>query len=165
VAGLTPFQTVGPFLHLGLRAGRQPMTAPGLSERVVIHGRLLDGAGDGIGDGVLEFWAPGFVDIGRVWTEPDGSYRLVGVKPRSRLDQAGAVHAPHFAVRVLARGILTEYLTRVYFEGEPDNTSDVVLQTVPADRRHTLVAAVTAPAEYHLDVILQGERETVFFDV
>jgi len=165
VAGLTPFQTVGPFLHLGLRAGREPMTAPGLTGRVVIHGRLLDGAGDGIGDGVLEFWAPGFDDIGRVWTEPDGSYRLVGVKPRSRLDQDGAVHAPHFAVRVLARGILTEYLTRVYFEREPDNAQDFVLQLVPAVRRDTLVAAATAPAEYHLDIVLQGERETVFFDV
>ena len=28
MAGLTPFQTVGPYLHLGLRVGRGPMTAP-----------------------------------------------------------------------------------------------------------------------------------------
>jgi len=165
VAGLTPFQTVGPFLHLGLRTGREPMTAPGLTEPLVIHGRLLDGAGEGIGDGVLEFWAPGFDDVGRVWSEPDGSYRLVGVKPRSRLDQDGAVHAPHFAVRVLARGILTEYLTRVYFEGEPDNARDAILQLVPADRRETLVSVRTAPHEYHLDIVVQGDRETVFFDV
>ena len=42
----------------------------------MIHGRLLDGAGAGIADGVLEFWAPGFDAIGRVWTEADGGYRL-----------------------------------------------------------------------------------------
>jgi protocatechuate 3,4-dioxygenase alpha subunit len=141
------------------------MTAAGLTGRVVIHGRLLDGAGEGIGDGVLEFWAPGFDGIGRVWTEPDGGYRLVAVKPPARVGPDGAVHAPHFAVRVLARGILTEYLTRVYFGGEPDNAKDVVLQVVPADRRDTLIATMTTPAEFHLDVVVQGERETVFFDV
>ena len=165
MAGLTPFQTVGPYLHIGLRVGREPMTADGLTTPVVIHGRLLDGAGDGIGDGVLEFWAPGFDGIGRVWTEADGRYRLVAVKPLTRVDATGGVHAPHFAVRVLARGILTEYLTRVYLDDEPDNAKDLVLQVVPDDRRATLIAVRSAPSEYHLDVVVQGDRETVFFDV
>jgi protocatechuate 3,4-dioxygenase alpha subunit len=165
VAGLTPFQTVGPYLHLGLRAGREPMTAPGPRTAIVIHGRLLDGAGEGIGDGVLEFWAAGCEGIGRVWTGVDGSYRLEAVKPQTSVAQDGAVHAPHFAVRILARGILTEYLTRVYFDDEPDNVSDLVLQLVPEDRRGTLIAVGTALSEYHLDVVVQGERETVFFDM
>ena len=52
----------------------------------------------------------------------------------ARRDPDGTVHAPHFAVRVLARGILTEYLTRVYFDGQPDNGADAVLQQVPAHR-------------------------------
>lgn len=165
MAGLTPFQTVGPYLHLGLRVGREPMTAPGLTTPIVITGRFLDGAGAGIGDGVLEFWAPGFDGIGRVWTEADGRYRLTAVKPPSSADSSGAVHAPHFAVRVLARGILTEYLTRVYFDDEPDNARDLVLRLVPDDRRATLIAAARAPSEYHLDIVVQGDRETVFFDI
>ena len=165
MAGLTPFQTVGPYLHLGLRVGRAPMTVAGLATPVVIQGRLLDGAGDGIGDGVLEFWAAGFDGLGRVWTEGDGRYRLETVKPARRVDPEGAVHAPHFAVRVLARGVLTQYLTRVYFADEPDTDRDVVLQAVPADRRATLIAVAGAPSEYHLDIVVQGERETVFFDV
>ena len=164
MAGLTPFQTVGPYLHLGLRAGREPMSAPGLTEPLVIAGRLLDGAGEGIADGVLEFWAAGFDGIGRVWTGAGGSYRLAGVKPPARVDRDGPVHAPHFAVRVLARGILTEYLTRVYFAGDPDNDRDLVLTLVPADRRGTLIATPAGPREYHLDIVLQGDRETVFFD-
>ena len=165
MSGLTPFQTVGPYLHLGLLVGRTPMTASGLTTPVVIHGRLLDGAGDGIGEGVLEFWAAGFDGFGRVWTESDGGYRLEAVKPVSRLDDRGAVHAPHFAVRVLARGVLTEYLTRVYFADDPDTGRDVVLQAVPADRRDTLIAKAHAPGEYHLDIVIQGPGETVFFDV
>ena len=165
MAGLTPFQTVGPYLHIGLRAGLGPMTSPDAATPVVIQGRLFDGAGAGISDGVLEFWAAGFDGVGRVWTAADGSYRLDAVMPLTQVDAAGVVQAPHFAVRVLGRGILTEYLTRVYFGGHADNDRDAVLQTVPSHRRGTLVAAPGVPAEYHFDIVVQGEHETVFFDV
>lgn len=162
---LTPFQTVGPYLHLGLRAGLDPMTSIDAATPVVIHGRLVDGASEGIGDGVLEFWAAGFDGVGRVWTAADGSYRLDAVMPPTRVDPDGAVHAPHFAVRVLGRGILTEYLSRVYFGGHADNDRDVVLHAVPADRRATLVAVPGVSPEYRFDIVVQGEHETVFFDV
>ena len=165
MAGLTPFQTVGPYLHLGLRAGLGPLTSPDAATPVVIQGRLVDGAGVGIGDGVLEFWAAGFDGVGRAYTAADGSYRLDAVLPVTRVDADGRVHAPHFAVRVLARGVFTAYLTRVYFAGQPDNARDVVLQAVPALRRATLVAAPGALSEYQFDLVVQGEGETVFFDV
>lgn len=164
MTGLTPFQTVGPFLHLGLRIGCHAMTAPGVTATLRIQGRLLDGAGDGIPDGVLEFWASGYESIGRVWTDASGAYRLEAARPRARIDAEDALHAPHFAVRVLARGILTEYLTRVYFDDE-DNARDLILQLVPPERRRTLVAVANRPAEYHHDIVVQGERETVFFDL
>jgi protocatechuate 3,4-dioxygenase alpha subunit len=161
--GLTPFQTVGPFLHIGLRDGLAPMTSPTLTTPIVIRGRLFDGAGDGVGDGVLEFWGVGFDRVGRACTEVDGGYRLMTRKPASRHSADGKVHAPHFAVRVLARGILTEYLTRVYFDDEPANERDTILGEVPADRRATLIAATVAPGEYRFDVVVQGDGETVFF--
>ena len=163
--GLTPFQTVGPFLHLGLRHGRTPMTAAGLTRSIVIRGRLLDGAGAGIPDGLLEFWAPGFDGIGRVWTDPDGGYRVETRMPAVREEAGDGFAAPHFAVRVLGRGILTEYLTRMYFDGEPANEGDPVFRAVPAERRATLIAVATAPDEYRFDIVVQGERETVFFDL
>ena len=165
MAALTPFQTVGPYLHLGLRAGREPITAPGRVTGIVVHGRLLDGAGEGIPDGVLEFWSASCASVGRVWTGADGRYRLDAVLPPTRVDDDGSVHAPHFAVRVLGRGILPEYLTRVYFDGQADNDRDLVLQAVPVARRATLIAVPSAPCEYHFDVVVQGARETVFFDV
>jgi protocatechuate 3,4-dioxygenase alpha subunit len=165
VAGLTPLQTVGPYLHLGLLAGRDPMTGPDHAVRIVVRGRLVDGEGVGISDGVLEFWAPGFASIGRVWTGADGGYQLETVKPRTRVEADHSVHAPHFGVRVLARGILTEYITRMYFDDEPENAQDVALQLVPEGRRTTVIAATAGPAAYRFDVVLQGEAETVFFDV
>lgn len=162
---LTPFQTVGPYLHIGLRYGLGPMRGPGVhTTPIVVRGRLLDGAGAGIGDGVLEFWSAGFADVGRVCTEPDGSYQLATSLPESHDLPDGSARAPHFAVRVLGRGILTEYLTRVYFAGQPANERDAVLREVPANRRVTLIATAAAPNDYHFDIVVQGERETVFFD-
>lgn len=165
MAGLTPFQTVGPYLHLGLRYGLGTMTSADHPAPIVIHGRLLDGGGEGIPDGLLEFWASGFDNVGRAWTEADGSYRLATRKPPARVDENGSVHAPHFAVRVLGRGILTEYITRVYFRSPVELDHDVVLARVPPERRQTLVAMVgPGPGEFRFDVVVQGEHETVFFD-
>src|SRR5262245_844347 len=148
-----------------MRHGLGPMTAAGLSRPIVIRGRLLDGAGAGIPDGLLEFWAAGFDGIGRVWTDHDGGYRVETRMPDVREEPGAGMAAPHFAVRVLGRGILTEYLTRVYFDGEPANERDPILNAVPADRRATLIAVPNAPNDYRFDIVVQGQGETVFFDV
>ena len=140
------------------------MTA-GLAQPIVIRGRLLDGAGAGIPDGLLEFWAPGFDGIGRVWTDHHGGYHVEARMPEAREEPDGGVAAPHFAVRVLGRGILTEYLTRVYFEDQPANEHDSILRVVPAERRATLIAVADAPNAYRFDIVVQGPGETVFFDV
>ena len=141
MAGLTPFQTVGPYLHLGLHYGREPMA-----------GRVARAGDRDCRPSRSTAPAPGSPTAssssgrrasppsGRAWTDPDGGYRLTATRPAGRRDPDGTVHAPHFAVRVLARGILTEYLTRVYFDGHPDNGADAVLQQVPAPRRATLIA-------------------------
>ena len=66
---------------------------------------------------------------------------------------------------ILARGILTRLVTRVYFEGEPSNGEDPVLTLVPGERRHTLLAIHEGGDRYRFDIVLQGDGETVFFDV
>lgn len=150
---VTPFQTVGPYWSIGLRLGLEPLAATRSRARVVIRGRLLDGAGAGIPDGILEWWHPELTGIQRSTTEDGGSFRVETVK------------TPHLAVRVLGRGIQTQYVTRLYFADDPDVSSDPVLQLVPEHRRHTLLAQPTAAGEYWFDVVVQGENETVFFDI
>ena len=163
---LTPFQTVGPFLSLGLRTGLDDVPDLLGGRRITVRGRLLDGARDGIPDGVLEWWHPSFHVVQRTMTREDGSFALETVKPPRTAGPDGQEQAAHLAVRVLARGILTQYYTRLYFGDEAsDNARDPILRLVPELRRHTLVASATGPDEYQFDVIVQGDQETVFFDV
>jgi protocatechuate 3,4-dioxygenase alpha subunit len=83
-------------------------------------------------------------------------------------DPDGKPQAPHVLIAVFARGMLLHLYTRIYFDGEAANASDPVLALVPSDRRATLIA-VREPgngnAVYRLDIHLQGDNETVFFDV
>src|SRR5689334_15295972 len=111
---LTPFQTVGPFLSLGLTAGVD--VRPGLDgdQPIVVTGRLIDGNGDGIPDGVLEWWHPAAAQVQRTLTAEDGSFRLEASRPSAASGTESGQQAPHFAVRILGRGILTQYLTRMY---------------------------------------------------
>jgi protocatechuate 3,4-dioxygenase alpha subunit len=65
----------------------------------------------------------------------------------------------------MGRGILTRFITRIYFEDEPANGNDAILMLVPEGRRHTLIAARVGEGHYAFDIVMQGPRETVFFDV
>lgn len=163
MASLTPFQTVGPYLHIGLRVGLDMPSAP--ASRVVIRGRLLDGKGVGIPDGLLEWWHPSLMTIRRSTTDEDGGFLFEAFKPPPIDGPDGSVQAPHFAVRVLARGILTHYMTRLYFADEPSTAADPILKLVPEGRRQTLLAQPRSANEYRFDVVVQGHNETVFFDI
>ncbi|HEX8029894.1 MAG TPA: hypothetical protein VF491_15580 [Vicinamibacterales bacterium] len=159
---LTPFQTVGPYWSIGLREGID--VAP-QGTRIVIRGRLLDGQGTGIPDGVLEWWHPDLPEVQRSPTGADGGFVVDTIKPGAIDGPAGRTQAPHLAIRVLGRGILTQYHTRLYFADDPGNAGDPILGLVPEDRRPTLLAQRASADEYRFDVILQGPQETVFFDL
>ena len=150
---VTSFQTVGPYWSIGLRYGIEPLPPATAGERVVIRGRLIDGAGAGIPDGILEWWHPGLPCVQRSTTEDGGRFSIETIR------------APHIAVRVLGRGILTQYVTRLYFADGPDTADDPVMNAVPQHRRHTLIAQLASPGEYAFDVVVQGENETVFFEI
>ncbi len=77
----------------------------------------------------------------------------------------GTPQAPHIAVSLFARGLMRRLVTRLYFPGDPANADDFVLRRIDAERRDTLIATPgTRPGALEWNVVLQGERETVFFD-
>jgi protocatechuate 3,4-dioxygenase alpha subunit len=182
----TPSQTVGPFFNIGVPGDQPELVAPGSEGAVRIEGVVFDGDGEPVVDALVEIWqaAPsgrylhpddprqdlptleGFTGFGRAETDPeDGSYSFVTLKPGSVPGPGGAMQAPHLMVSVLARGLLKRLATRIYFEDEADaNAGDPVLAAVEPDRRDSLVARRDGDA-YRFDVRLQGDGETVFFDV
>lgn len=173
----TASQTVGPFFNFGLTADPQLgiLAHEGAAgERIRLELRLLDGEGAPLpGDGMVEIWQADslgrygegdahFRGFGRLETGPDGECAFETVMPGRAAGQA-----PHINVVIFARGLLRHLHTRVYFEGEPSNAEDPVLALVPQERRSTLVARRVAdrPGAWRLEIRLQGDGETVFFDV
>jgi len=130
---------------------------------VRIEGRLLDGAGEPVPDGLLEVWQG--EQLARCGTDPEGAFHVVVRKPEPAPGPDGRPQAPHLNVTVFARGLLRHLLTRVYFPDEAAaNAADPVLQLVEPARRAALVARDEGGA-LRFDVRLQGEGETVFFAV
>jgi protocatechuate 3,4-dioxygenase alpha subunit len=155
-------------------------------ERICVKGRVFDGDDKPVPDAMLEIWqadAQGrysdpkdkralpnsaFKGFGRCGTDPNGDYAFETIKPGAVPDPDGKPQAPHLLLAIFARGILLHLYTRIYLDGEAANSADPVLALVPAERRRTLIA-VREPGSgnpvYRLDIHLQGDDETVFFDV
>ncbi|MBO0821237.1 MAG: protocatechuate 3,4-dioxygenase subunit alpha [Nocardiopsaceae bacterium] len=185
---LTPSQTVGPYFSMRLPWPEGPYVVPeGTPGAITIIGRLYDGAGDVIPDGLIETWQAdpdgrfahpddprgpvpsgyaAFRGFGRARTEPDGSFKIVTLKPGPLPFGDGRTEAPHIDVSVFSRGMLDRSVTRIYFPDEGEaNAADPVLATVPAGRRRTLIARPASGGLLRFDVRMQGEEETVFFDL
>lgn len=174
----TPSQTVGPFFHFGIAAGEGlgSLGAPESGERLHLRVRVLDGSGAPLNDAMIEIYqanaagaygAPGFSGFGRLATDADGACVFETVRPGRVTNAEGPAQAAHLNVCLFARGLLRHLYTRVYFAGDPDLDADPILALVPADRRATLLAAPAdgTPGRWTWDVRLQGDAETVFFDL
>jgi protocatechuate 3,4-dioxygenase, alpha subunit len=185
---LTPSQTVGPYFAMRLPWPEGPFVVPeGTPGAITIIGRLFDGGGDVIPDGLIETWQAdpagrfahpddprgpvpagyeAFRGFGRCGTAHDGSFRIVTLKPGALPFGDGRTEAPHIDVSVFARGMLDRSVTRIYFPDEAAaNEADPVLRAVPADRRATLIAVPLGEGLLRFDIHMQGEKETVFFDL
>ncbi len=187
--GLTPSHTVGPFFAYGLTPGPYryalreihrteiaPGTVPG--DRLMIEGQIFDGNGAPVHDAMVELIQAdgsgnyadtprndGFTGYGRCGTGAEGRngdthFRFRTIKPGVTMPGA----APFLTIIVTMRGLLNHCITRMYFAGD-DFSRDPVLSQVPPDRRHTLISKETAPGRYRFDIHMQGDNETVFFDL
>jgi len=190
----TPSQTVGPYFAYGLCPQQYDFDFKSLftanvvgpetpGEHITLIGRVIDGDGNAVFDAMLEFSQvdangrypasreeiakDGFRGFARVGTGTDAQHRFIVRTVKPGVENAG--EAPHLNVIVMMRGMLTHTFTRVYFEDEAAaNAADPVLSAVPAARRDTLVARRSEQAGsivYTFDIRMQGEQETVFFDL
>ncbi len=188
----TPSQTAGPYVHIGTvpAAAGLPVRsqerldvlagADADGERIRIEGLIRDGAGDIVRDAMVEIWqadaqgrfgASGFSGWGRAVCDFEtGGWSFETLKPGPTPSADGRLQAPHVNLLVFARGINIHLHTRMYFgDEETANADDPVLAAVGSDAlRQTLIAAAepgSGETVYRFTIHLQGEHETVFFDI
>jgi protocatechuate 3,4-dioxygenase, alpha subunit len=190
----TPSQTVGPFFAYSLTAEQYGYDFNSLLNgtltddntegiRIYITGRILDGNGNAVNDALIELWQAdpkgqyrltpinhkndGFTGFGRLGTGTNTEHRFIfeTLKPTP----IGEGQAPHINVILFMRGSLRHLYTRLYFSDETDaNQQDPLFNAIAADRRNTLIAQrkqVNDKVFYAFDIRMQGEGETVFFDM
>lgn len=154
-------------------------------EHIEVVGTVIDGNGALVRDALLEAWqadaqgeyqsafdleAP-FNSFGRTATTAagDSEWALTTIKPGAVTRSDGRVMAPHINLAIFARGVNIQLQTRLYFEDEAEaNAACPVLSAIESpERRQTLIAKreeAEGKVRYRLDIRLQGEGETVFFD-
>ena len=166
----------------------QDITGPNaIGERLTITGRVLDGTGSPVRDVLLETWQAnsagiyaheedprhqevedGFSGWGRIISDFDtGEFKIETIKPGASPGRNGTTQAPHINLWIVSRGINIGLNTRIYFEEDAEaHAHDPILNLIEqVHRRDTLLAQKIGDNSYQFDVVLQGAKETVFFDV
>jgi protocatechuate 3,4-dioxygenase alpha subunit len=172
----TPSQTVGPYFAYGLTSEQylydfkqlvfNQMVSPiEHEEAITIVGKVYDGNGDVIPDAMIEIWQNDGENqlFGRFGTGTDVQNRFIfsTIKPKS-VDGL----APYLSVIVFMRGQMIHSYTRIYFSDEAQlNATDEVLNAVPSERKNTLIAEKKGINSYEFNINMQGEKETIFFEI
>ena len=159
-------------------------------ERIRVEGLVIDGTGSPVKDVLLEVWQAnsdgvyphpehanhdtveeGFRGWGRVITNFEtGEWAFDTVKPGALMGRNGQMMAPHINLWIVARGINVGLNTRLYFDDEAEaNAADPIINVIEWEkRRETLIAKRSerdGETVYRFDIRLQGDDETVFFDI
>ncbi len=152
-------------------------------ERIRLRMRVIDGANTPLKDALIEIWQadadglynspsetrgaadPNFAGWGRKPADMDsGECVFETVKPGRVPFRDGRPQAPHITVWVVARGINIGLHTRMYFADEA-NAEDPILQRLEHKNRIPTLLATRDGDAYVFDIRLQGDDETVFFDI
>lgn len=162
---LSPSQTSGPMYGFALMFdGCQNAVDPAGPGAVVIRGSIIDAEEHPIDHPhcFVEVWDGD--QLARCRADEAGEFQVVVRKPAPSTTPDGDPLAPALNVTVFGVGILKQMQTRLYFPDEAAaNEGDAILARVPADRRHTLIAAPAGEGELRFDVHVRGADETVFF--
>ena len=183
----TPFQTAGPFLHIGCMPnkikinnlykndlGEVPFKNKNETEMITVEGSVFDGNGIALDDVMLETWqcdenGQFLEDNGFARFIPDKltkQFKLFTVKPGQVQNLNWKNQSPHICLSISSRGLNMTLNTRIYFEGD-DLINDPILSMIKNSKGNidSLVAKKIKKNVYIFNLFLQGDKETVFFDV
>ncbi|MBN9077056.1 MAG: protocatechuate 3,4-dioxygenase subunit beta [Rhizobiales bacterium] len=162
-----------------------------IGERIIVHGRVLDERGIGVGGALLEFWQanaggryrhqkelymapldPNFGGCGRTITDENGYYTFRTVRPGAYPWPNGPNdwRPAHIHFSVFGHGFAQRLITQMYFEGDPMIPHCPIVRTINDQKAiEMLVAALdmsaTIPMDaraYKFDIVLRGRRSTMF---
>ena len=165
--------------------GARMVDAETQGERIRIVGRVFDGVGTALKDALVEIWQadaqglypgasetrgaadPHFAGFGRSPGDmTTGEFVFETIKPGRVPFRDGRPQAPHISFWIVARGINLGLHTRMYFgDEEKANAEDPILQRIEHKVRIPTLIAKREGNVYTFDIHLQGEKETVFFDI
>lgn len=154
-------------------------------ERITVRARILDGLGAPLKDALIEIWQ---ADAGGLYNSPSelrgaadanfsgwgrsaadmetGEFVFHTIKPGRVPFKDGRMMAPHITFWIVARGINTGLHTRMYFgDEEAANAEDPVLARVEHRMRVPTLIAPRDGDSYRFDIRLQGDSETILFDI
>ena len=165
--------------------GRAMVNDKTKGERITVTGRVIDGTGTPLKDALIEIWQadadglynspselrgsadPNFTGWGRQPTDlTTGVFRFETIKPGRVPFGDGRDQAPHISFWIVARGINLGLNTRMYFADEDAaNEEDPILARLEHKVRVPTLIAGRQGDTYTFDIYLQGDRETIFFDI
>jgi protocatechuate 3,4-dioxygenase beta subunit len=160
-----------------------------LGERIIVHGRVLDGEGRPVRNSLVEIWQanaagrythhldrhpapldPNFSGAGRCLTDGDGRYRFVTIKPGAYpwKNHHNAWRPAHIHFSLFGEAFRSRLITQMYFPGDPLFRQDPIFQSVgdPKARERmisTFDLETTRPEwalAYRFDIVLEGGRAT-----
>jgi protocatechuate 3,4-dioxygenase beta subunit len=164
-----------------------------IGERIIVHGRVLDGDGHPVRNSLVEIWQanaagrykhaidrhpapldPNFGGAGRCLTDDEGRYRFVTVKPGAYpwKNHDNAWRAQHIHLSLFGPAFATRLVTQMFFPGDPLFFQDPVFNSVPSAKdRERLISRFdyeqTVPdwaLAYEFDIVLRGREATPMED-
>ena len=193
VAPHTISELTGPvFGHRPVADGDHDLTAqhaaPPVGERIIVHGRVLDGSGRPLPRTLVEVWQanaggryrhdsddgiapldPNFAGGGRTITDDEGRYRFVTIKPGPYpwKNHHNAWRPAHIHFSLFGPAFVTRLITQMYFPGDPLFPFDPIFSSVPEAARPRLISAFDLDAgipedslAYRWDIVLRGPAAT-----
>src|ERR671916_1174980 len=178
----------GPIGELDHDLTRQHDGEP-LGERIIVTGRVTDGDGRPVRNGLVEIWQanaagryvhkrdghpapldPNFEGAGRTLTDGDGFYRFTTVKPGAYpwKNHHNAWRPAHIHLSLFGEAFRSRLITQMYFPGDPLFAYDPIFNSVPdREARERLISSFdlesTVPEwalAYRFDIVLEGRDAT-----
>ena len=176
-----------------VREGDDDLTNDGaaIGQRIVVHGRLLDGDGHAAPGSLIEVWQanaagryahaadrwpapldPNFAGAGRAVTDADGRYRFTTIRPGAYpwRNHDNAWRPAHIHFSVFGQAFAQRLITQMYFPDDPLFFQDPIFNSVPDPRaRARLISAYDHDATtdhwalgFRFDIVLRGREQTPF---